>query len=69
MNADKTKFICLKQEGTISTLSGKSLKLVGPFAYVGNNISSTESDVNQFISKTWTTINKLLIIRKTDPLW
>ena len=35
-----------KREGTISTLSGKVLKLTDQFTYIGNNISSTEIDVN-----------------------
>ena len=37
VNANKTKFICFKQNGIISTLSGKLLKLVGHFTYFGNN--------------------------------
>ena len=48
MNA---KFICFKQEGAISTLSVKPLKLVDLFTYLGSNISSTESDVNIHIGK------------------
>ena len=35
----------MRQEGTISTLSGKHLKLIDQFTYRGSNISSTESDV------------------------
>ena len=31
MNANKIEFICFKQEGAISTLSGKPLKLVDKF--------------------------------------
>ena len=46
VNANKTKFICFKQEGAISTLNDKSLKLVDQFICLSSNISSTESDVN-----------------------
>ena len=38
------------------------LKLVDQFIYLGNNISSTESNVNIGIVKAWTTVDKLLII-------
>ena len=40
------QFLCFKQEGAISTLSGKPLKLVDQFTYLGNNVSSTESNVH-----------------------
>ena len=35
------------------------------FSCIGSNISSTESDVNMHIGKTWTVIYRLLIIRKS----
>ena len=41
-----TEYIRFKQEGAISTLSGKPLKLVDKFTYFSSIISSTESDVN-----------------------
>ena len=59
MNANK---MCFKQEGTISTLNGKSLKLVDQFTYPSRNISSTESDVNIGLLKVWTAIDWLSII-------
>ena len=34
------------QDGAISSLDGKSLKLVDQFIYFGSNISSTESNDN-----------------------
>ena len=64
MNADKTEFMCFKQDGAISTLSAKPLKIIEQFTYLGNIISSTESDVN--IGKAWTAIDSLLIICKSD---
>ena len=41
VNANKTDSMRFKQEGTIFTLSGKALKLVDQFAYLGSNISSS----------------------------
>ena len=47
MNADKTEFIMsFKQDGALSTLSGKPLKFVEKFTYLISNISSTKSNVN-----------------------
>ena len=43
VNADKTKSICFNQRGDISTLNGRSLKLVDKFIYLGSSISSTEN--------------------------
>ena len=41
--------MCLKQERTISCLSGEPLKLKNKFLYLSINILSTESDVNIYI--------------------
>ena len=65
VNSNKTKFICFKQDGTIFTLN-KSQNLVIHFTYLGNNISSTESDINTFIGKAWTAINSLSTIWKSN---
>ena len=48
MNAMRA--MCFKQ-GTLFTLSGKPLKLVDQFIYLGSNISSTESDVSMCLAK------------------
>ena len=56
MNVNKTEFLCFKQEGAMSTLKGKSLKLVTQFTYLGSNISSTESDFNIPIGMVWTVL-------------
>ena len=66
VNSDKTEFMCFNQDGAISLLNGRPLKLVDRFKYLGSNVSLTESDVNIRIVKTWTTINSLMIIRKSD---
>ena len=62
LESDKTEFMCFKENGTISTLNGKPLKLVHLFTYLRGNISSTENDVNICMSKAWNTIDKLSII-------
>ena len=38
VNANKTELICFKQEGVISILSAKFLKLVDQVAYLSSNI-------------------------------
>ena len=38
--------MCFKQDGVISTLNEKPLKINDQFTYFGSNISSTESSVN-----------------------
>ena len=65
VNANKNEFMCFKQEGVISTRSGKHLKLVDKFTYLGSNISSIESNVNIHLAKVWTAIDRLLFIRKS----
>ena len=52
--------------GNISTLKGTSLKLVDKFTYLGSSVSSTEKDIDMRLTKTWTTIDKLSIIWKSD---
>ena len=54
-----------KQNGTISSLNIKLLKLVD-FIYLSHNILSTESDINICIGMAWTAINTLPTIWKTD---
>ena len=62
VNADTTGFMCFKQEGAISTWSGKSFKLIDQLTYMSSKFLSTESDINILIGKAW----KLLIIWKSD---
>ena len=50
VNANKTEFGSWYQDGDIS-LNGEPLKLVNKFIYLGNKISSTESNVNIYIVK------------------
>ena len=55
-----------KLEETISTLSGKHLKWLDQFIYLGRNISSTESCDNIGLGKSLTAIDWLSIICKSD---
>ena len=66
VNAHKTEYMCFNQAGDISTLDGTSLKLVDKFTYLGSSVSSTEKDIDTRLTKTWTAINKLSIIWKSD---
>ena len=62
MDADKTEFMCFKQDEAIFTLSDKALKFVDLFTYFSSNISSTESKVNIHLGKAGIAIDRLLII-------
>ena len=54
------------QDSAISSVNGKPLRLVDQLIYLGSNISPTENDVNIWLGKAWTAIDKLLTIRKSD---
>ena len=41
-------------------------KLVDKFPYLGSSVSSTEKDIDTWQTKSWTAINKLSIIWKSD---
>ena len=62
LNADKMEY----QRGDISTLYGGSLKLVDKFTNLGSIVSSTENDINIWLAKAWTAINRLSVIWKSD---
>ena len=52
--------MCFKQDGGMSTLNVKPLKLVDPFTYLSSNISSAKSVVD--IGKAYAVIDRLLFI-------
>ena len=58
--------MCFNQTGNISTLNGSSLKLVDKFTYPGSCVSSTETDIDMWLAKAWTAINRLSVIWKSD---
>ena len=58
--------MCYNQTGDITTLDGASLKLVDKFTYLGSSMSSTEKNIDTRLTKAWTAIDRLSIIRKSD---
>ena len=66
VNAHKTEYMCYNQTGDISTLDGTSLKLVDYFTYPRSRVSSSEKDIDTRLTKAWTDIDRLSIIRKSD---
>ena len=66
VNAHKMEYMCFNQTGDISTLNSSSLKLVDKFTYLGSSVPSTKTDINMRLTKTWTVINRLLVIWKSD---
>ena len=66
VNTHKTEFMCFNQKGNISTLDGTSLKLVDKFTYLGSSVSSTEKDIDTWLTKAWTAIDSLSIIWKSN---
>ena len=45
---------------------GLLLRLLEKFTYQGSSISSTEKDIDTWLTKAWTAIDKLSIIWKSD---
>ena len=66
VKAHKMEYMCFKQIGDISTLNGSSLKLVDKFTYLGSSVSSTETNIDMWLTKAWTAINRLSVIWKSD---
>ena len=66
VNADKTKYMCFDQRGNISTLNRSSLKLVDKSTYLRSSVSSTETDINTQLAKTWTANDRISVIWKSD---
>ena len=66
MNSDKTGFMYINQDGTIFSLYEKLLKSIDQLIYLSSNISSTECYVSIRISKSWTAIDRLWTIWKSE---
>ena len=66
VNAHKTEYMCFNQTGDISTLGGSSLKLVDKFTFLGSSVSSTETDIDTWLTKARTAIDRLSVIWKPD---
>ena len=65
VNAHKTEYMCSNQTGDIFTLDGTSLKLVDKFTYLGSS-EKTKKDIDTRLTKTWTAIDRLSIIWKSN---
>ena len=57
--------MCFNQIGDISTLNSSSLSRVDKFTYLGSSVSSSDTDINTRLGKTWTAIDRLLVIWKS----
>ena len=57
VNAYKTEYMCFNKAGDISTLNNSSLKRIDNVSYIGSKVSSTETDINTGLAKTWTAID------------
>ena len=66
VNAHKTEYMYYDQTGDISSLDGTPLKLVDKFTYLGSSVASTEKEIDTRLTKSWTAINRLSIIWKSD---
>ena len=58
--------MCFNQTGDISTLNGRSLKLVDKFTYLGSSVSSNKTDVDTQLAKTLIAIYRLSVKWKSD---
>ena len=54
VDADKTEYLCFNKKGDNSTLNSSSLKLVDKLTYLG-----TETDINTWLTKAWSAIDRL----------
>ena len=66
VNAHKAEYMCYNQTGNIATLDGTPLKQVDKFTYLGSSVSSTEKEIDTWLMKAWTDIDRLSIIWKSD---
>ena len=66
VNAHKMEYVCFNQRGNISTLNSSSLKLIDKFTYLGSSVSSTKIDINTWLAKAWTAIDRLSVTWKAD---
>ena len=60
------EILCFNQRGNISTRSTSSLKLIDRFTYQESRVSLTEKDINTWLTKAWTAIDRLSAIWKSD---
>ena len=66
LNTDKTEYMYFNQRGDNSTQNGGPLKLVDKFTFLRSSVSLTETVINMRLAKTWTALDRLLVIWKSD---
>ena len=66
INTHKMEYMCFNQRADISTQNGCSLKLIDKFTYLRSSVLSTMPDINTWLTKIWTAIDRLLVIWKSD---
>ena len=57
--------MCFNQTGNISTLNNCALKLVDKFSYLESSVSSTETDIDTWLAKARTAIDRLSVVWKS----
>ena len=62
------KLFAIYMQIFITTLDGTPLKLIDKLTYIGSSVSSTEKDIDTRLMKTWTAIDRLSIIWKSDQI-
>ena len=65
-NTLNMEYMCFNQTGDISTLNSCSLKLIDKFTYLGSSVTSTETDINTWLAKAWTAIDRLSVVWKSN---
>ena len=58
--------MCFNQTCDVTTLDETPLKLVDKFTYLGSSVSSTEKDIDSWLTRELTAIDSLSIIWKSD---
>ena len=53
-------------ESQLSPLDGTPLKIIDKFTYLGSSVSLTEKDIDTWLTKAWSAIDRLSIIWKPD---
>ena len=66
VNAHKTEYMCFNKKDDMYTIGGSSLLLVDKFTYFGSCVSSTEAEIDTWLTKVWTAIDKLSVIWKSN---
>ena len=65
-NADKMEYTSFNQTVDISTLNGCSMKLVDNFTNLGSSVSTAETDIDKWLTKAWTALDRLSAIWMSD---